>query len=99
VVLSGEAIGLEQLLQLNPADGDQVYAVAPEAFSCMLACGQMVAFSPNVRTGGGAMVMVMLPEPLLHPPVMLTVYVVVVVGTATGSGQFVQLNPVAGLHE
>jgi hypothetical protein len=100
VVTVGVAVGLGQVVQLRPVEGDQLYVEAPlavrETFPPIHIAG---AEGVTVTTGNGCTVTVTVAvfvQPLEEVPV--TVYVVVTVGEAVGLTQLVQLNPVEGDH-
>jgi hypothetical protein len=74
--------------------------VPPEADSVAGTPAHLVTFEPPLILGKEFTVTVtvdLLVQPNAFVPV--TVYVVVVVGDATGLAQVVQDNPVAGIHE
>lgn len=97
VVTVGEAVGLAQLLQLKPADGVQVYDVAPPAVRLTVLPAHTVAGDgTTVTVGVGFTVMVTEAVELHVPEVPVIVYVVVTVGLAVTLAPVVVLNPVAG---
>ena len=57
VVLLGNAVGVEQVMQDNPADGDQLYVPPPVAVSVVLAPIMIVlGLAPAVAVGPGVCV-------------------------------------------
>lgn len=102
VVPVGTATGLWQFVQLNPVAGLQAYVLELLTFNVVVSPRQSVekvAVTVGVVTLICSTVTVTSAVPAAHPPVVVTVYVVVVAGDATGLAQVVQLNPLAGLHE
>src|ERR1700747_2834175 len=80
VVAAGVAFGLAQVLQLNEADGDHAYVVAPLAVSITLPLVQMVSLFGDKVTetvGVGLTVMVTV-FTAKHPPIAVPPAVIVV---------------------
>jgi len=97
----GLAVGLLQLVQLNPPGGLHKYDDAPVAFNEVDEPLHIaVSVAVTATTGNGLTVIVMFVVSL-HPAVSvpITVYVVVEPGLAVGLLQLVQLNPPGGLHK
>ena len=95
----GDAVGLAQVVQDKPVDGDHTYEVAPVAVNDTELPLQIVWSAPALTVGLGLTVIKTIPvsvQPLASVPV--TIYVVVVVGDATGLVQEVQDKPVAGVQ-
>ena len=97
---SGLAVGLLQLVQLNPPGGLHVYVVAPLAVSATESPGHIPGEpGVTVRDGDGITVMVMDAESVQpFPFAPITVYVVVAVGVAITCTPVVTLSPVAGVQ-
>ena len=98
VVTVGDAVGLAQVVQLNPVDGAQLYVDAPLAVSEVLLPEQMEgAFGLTVMVGKGFTVTVTVAVPVQPDDVVpVTVYVVVTVGFAVTVAPVVELRFVAG---
>ena len=97
VVVARLALGLAQLVQLNPVDGVQVNVSAPVACSCAESLAHILWLLPALTDGNGLTTTVTCPvpmHPLVSTPVM--VYTVVVVGLAVGLGQLPQDKPEVG---
>ena len=99
VVLAGFAVGDETVVDESPAEGLQLYVLAPFAFSEMLLPKHKEVSRPASTTGNAFTVMMTVvvsahPAPL----VPITVYVVVAVGCAMTVLPVVALRPVAGLQ-
>jgi hypothetical protein len=99
VVDAGDAVGLGQLVQLNPVAGFHVYVAAPPPFNTT-ELPEHIDGEPGVTVtlSVAATVTVTVAVEVQPELVPVTVYVVVDAGLALGLAQFVQLNPVPGLH-
>ena len=96
VVTAGVATGLAMFGLLNPAVGDHVYVVPPEAPNVALPL-QLMETSKPAFTDGNVFTVTVTEAVAEHDPFpTVTVYVVVEVGLAVGFAMLVALNPVAG---
>lgn len=101
VVTVGVAMGFWQFVQLKPVAGLHKYVLALLDCKTVESPMHIVGFVTVIVGGkvlGWLTVIVTLAVPLEQVPVTETVYVVVMIGDATGFAQVVQLNPVAGLQ-
>ena len=99
VLAVGEATGFEMFGLLKLAAGDQLYVVPPLPFSVVFIPGQTVTSGPAFATGAGPTktCTVSIFTQVVAAEVV-TVYVVVEVGEATGFATVVLFNPAAGLQ-
>jgi hypothetical protein len=99
VVTLGVADGEEQVVQERPTAGLHTYVDAPLAVSTAATPSHLVTLLP-ADTVGDVFTVTVTVAVREHPlAVPVTVYVVVVVGLATGLAQVVQDKPVDGAHE
>ncbi len=99
ILVDGDAVTEEPVVELRPVDGDHEYVDAPLAVSMVEPPVQILVEGLTVMVGIGFTVTVTVfcaVQP--DPSVPTTVYVVVVVGDAVTVAPVVPLNPVAGDH-
>jgi len=98
VVLVGVAVGLETFVALRPVVGNHEYVPPPVALSTVELPEQIETSAPALTLAGLATVTVTWSSAVHEPLVTVNVYVVVVVGFATGFKIVVELKPVGGVH-